>query len=152
VVVRNTLMRRFIAPVAGTLFAIAVARTVGAADWKVLDTNAKRTVMIDVGGIRRDGDVILVWVKFDFLDDQIDPDFGSYRSMLELFAFQCAKGRYSVMQRAGYKGVNGEGDVAGLSSTDRYSWTYPTPESLAEAALNTGCHYVRARKQKSAMP
>jgi hypothetical protein len=139
-------MRVFIAALAGALVVVLLpAGSASAADWRVLDTTAERTALIDVGGIRRNDGVVLAWVKFSFLNDQPDPINGLYRSMLQLFAFQCGAGRHALMQFTKYRWTNGEGDVVATWSTGTYDWTYPTPDSIGEMAMKVACQHSVAK-------
>jgi hypothetical protein len=100
---------------------------------------------MDLTGVRRSGDVVLAWVKFSYNTEQSDPARGPYRSMLQLWAYQCGLGRHALMQFAEYSGAGGEGKVVASDARTRYEWRYPEPETIGEAAMKLACS--RAPKQ-----
>jgi len=110
-----------------------------AAEWKRLYSATDRSVEIDLAGVRRNGDVVLAWVKFSYDREQSDPAKGPYRSMLQLWAYQCGLGRQALMQFAEYAGASGEGKVVASDARDRYQWSYPEPDTIGEAAMKLAC-------------
>jgi hypothetical protein len=110
-----------------------------AAEWKRLYRTADRSVEMDLAGVRRQGDVVLAWVKFSYDKEQSDSAKGSYRSMLQLWAYQCGLGRHALMQFAEYSGAGGEGKVVASDARDRYDWSYPEPDTIGEAAMKLAC-------------
>jgi hypothetical protein len=123
---------------AGLLCATLQPRS-DAAEWKRLYSATDRSVDIDLAGIRRNGDVVLAWVKFSYDEDQSDPAQGSYRSMLQLWAYQCGLGRHALLQFAEYSGAGGAGKVVASDARDQYQWSYPEPETIGEAAMKLAC-------------
>jgi hypothetical protein len=119
-----------------------------AAEWKRLYTARDRSVEMDLAGIRRQGDVVLAWVKFSYDKEQSDPAKGPYRSMLQLWAYQCGLGRHALMQFAEYSGAGGEGKVVSSDARVRYDWSYPEPDTIGEAALKIAC----SRAPKAPVP
>ena len=109
------------------------------AEWKRLYKATDRSVDMDLSGIRRQGDLVLAWVKFSYEKEQSDPAKGPYRSMLQLWAYQCGMGRHALMQFAEYSGVAGDGKVVASDARDRYVWSYPEPDTIGEAALKVAC-------------
>jgi hypothetical protein len=94
---------------------------------------------MDLAGVRRQGDVVLAWVKFSYDKEQSDPAKGPYRSMLQLWAYQCGLGRHALMQFAEYSGAAGDGKVIASDARDSYIWSYPEPDTIGEAAMKTAC-------------
>ena len=141
-------MRWFTMLVAGALCSAFSAAVIQAAEWKRLYTAADRSVELDLAGIRRHGDVVLAWVKFSYNKEQSDPVKGPYRSMLQLWAYQCGLGRNALMQFAEYSGASGEGKVVASEARDRYDWSYPEPETIGEAAMKIAC----SRAPKTPVP
>ena len=84
----------------------------------------------------------MAWVKFSYQKDQTDKVKGPYRSMLQLWAYQCGLGRQSLMQFTEYSGVGGDGKVVASDAHDRYDWSYPEPETIGEAALRVACTHA----------
>jgi hypothetical protein len=119
-----------------------------AAEWKRLYKAPDRSIDIDVAGIRRQGDVVLAWVRFSYLTEQFDAAKGRYRSMLQLWAYQCGLGRHALMQFAEYSGTAGEGQVVASDARDRYDWSYPEPDTIGDAALKLAC----SRAPKAPVP
>ena len=109
------------------------------AEWKRLYSATDRSVEMDLSGIRRQGDLVLAWVKFSYEKEQSDPAKGPYRSMLQLWAYQCGLGRHALMQFAEYSGVGGDGKVVASDTRDRYVWSYPEPDTIGAAALKIAC-------------
>jgi Surface-adhesin protein E len=134
--------------VAGVLSGALPAAVTEAAEWKRLYTAADRSVEMDLAGIRRRGDVVLAWVKFSYDKDQSDPAKGPYRSMLQLWAYQCGLGQHALMQFAEYSGVGGDGKVIASDARDRYVWSYPEPDTIGEAAMKVAC----SRAPKATVP
>jgi hypothetical protein len=133
-------MRWFTAVAAGLLGgALLLPVVTQAAEWKRLYTAAGRSVEIDLSGIRRQGDLVLAWVKFSYDKEQSDPAKGPYRSMLQLWAYQCGLGRHALMQFAEYSGAGGDGKVVASDARDRYVWSYPEPDTIGDAALKFAC-------------
>src|SRR5215469_4028751 len=110
-----------------------------AAEWKRLYTATDRSVDMDLAGIRRQGDVVLAWVKFSYDKEQSDAAKGPYRSMLQLWAYQCGLGKHALMQFAEYSGKGGDGKVVASDARDRYDWSYPEPDTIGEAAMKIAC-------------
>jgi hypothetical protein len=111
----------------------------GAAEWKRLYHAPDRSVEMDLAGIRRNGGVVLAWVKFSYDKEQTDPVKGPYRSMLQLWAYECGLGRHALLQFAEYAGVGGDGRVVASDARDRYQWSYPEPDTIGEAAMRLAC-------------
>ena len=110
-----------------------------AAEWKRLYSAADRSVDIDLADIHRSGEVVLAWVKFSYVKEQSDPARRPYRSMLQLWAYQCGLGRHALMQFAEYTRASGEGNVVASDARDRYQWSYPEPDTIGEAAMKLAC-------------
>jgi hypothetical protein len=110
-----------------------------ASNWKRLYTVPERSVEMDLGGIRREGEVVLAWVRFSYRTEQSDPAQGRYRSMLQLWAYQCGLGRHALMQYAEYSGTDGAGQLVASDARSRYAWSYPEPDTIGEAALKLAC-------------
>jgi hypothetical protein len=119
-----------------------------AAQWKRLYSATDRSVEMDLAGIRRSGDVVLAWVKFSYDKEQSDPAKGPYRSMLQLWAYQCGLGRHALLQFAEYSGASGAGKVVASDARDHYQWSYPEPDTIGEAAMKLAC----SRAPKTAIP
>ncbi|HEY6825148.1 MAG TPA: surface-adhesin E family protein [Steroidobacteraceae bacterium] len=132
-------MRWLVGLVAGVLCIALRPSLSEAAEWKRLYSAADRSVEIDLADIRRNGDVVLAWVKFSYDREQADAGKGRYRSMLQLWAYQCGLGRHALMQFAEYAGASGEGKVVASDARDRYQWSYPEPETIGEAAMKLAC-------------
>ena len=133
---------------AGVLCGVLCLPVTHAAEWKRLYSTADRSVELDLSGMRRLGDVVLAWVKFSYDKEQSDAAKGSYRSMLQLWAYQCGLGRHALMQFAEYSGAGGDGKVVASDARDRYDWTYPEPDTIGEAAMKLAC----SRAPKSPAP
>jgi hypothetical protein len=132
-------MRWFTMLVAGVLCCAIFPAAIQAAEWKRLYTATDRSVEMDLAGIRREGGVVLAWVKFSYKKEQSDPAKGPYRSMLQLWAYQCGLGRHALMQFAEYSGAGGDGKVVASDARDKYDWSYPEPETIGEAAMKVAC-------------
>lgn len=132
-------MRWLTVLVAGVLCGALCLPVTHAAQWKRLYSAADRSVEMDLAGVRRQGDVVLAWVKFSYDKEQSDAARGSYRSMLQLWAYQCGLGRHALMQFAEYSGASGEGKVVASDARDRYDWSYPEPDTIGEAAMKLAC-------------
>jgi len=132
-------MRWLIVLVAGLLCSGLGLSVTHAAEWKRLYSTAHRSVEMDLAGVRRQGDVVLAWVKFSYDKEQSDTAKGPYRSMLQLWAYQCGLGRHALMQFAEYSGAGGEGKVVASDARDRYDWSYPEPDTIGEAAMKLAC-------------
>jgi len=132
-------MRCLTVLVAGVLCGALSPLITQAAEWKRLYTATDRSVEMDLAGIRRSGDVVLAWVRFSYDKEQSDPVKGPYRSMLQLWAYQCGLGRHALMQFAEYSGAGGEGKVVASDARARYDWSYPEPETIGEAAMKVAC-------------
>jgi hypothetical protein len=131
---------RWIAGVAaGVLFLALQSLPCKAAEWKRLYSAADRSVDIDLADIHRSGEVVLAWVKFSYVKEQSDPARRPYRSMLQLWAYQCGLGRHALMQFAEYTRASGEGNVVASDARDRYQWSYPEPDTIGEAAMKLAC-------------
>ena len=141
-------MRWLTVLVAGLLGGALPAVVTQAAEWKRLYTAADRSVEMDLAGIQRRGDVVLAWVKFSYDKEQSDPAKGPYRSMLQLWAYQCGLKQHALMQFAEYSGTGGDGKVVASDARDRYNWSYPEPDTIGEAALKVAC----SRAPKSQVP
>jgi hypothetical protein len=128
-----------VAVVVGALYCALLPLITQAAEWKRLYTGPDRSVEMDLAGVRRSGDVVLAWVKFSYKTEQLDPAKGSYRSMLQLWAYQCGLGQHALMQFAEYSGAGGDGKVVASDARARYEWSYPEPETLGEAAMKVAC-------------
>jgi hypothetical protein len=132
--------RRLTAPLAAALFAAFLApATVYAAAWQRLYTTADRSVDIQLAGIHRRDDVVLSWVRFSFVKDQLDPSARTYRSMLQQWAYQCAAGRHALVQFAEFSEGAGAGKLVAADSRDRYEWSSPEPDTLGAAAMKVTC-------------
>jgi hypothetical protein len=132
-------MRWFTVLVAGVLCGALPPVIAQAAQWKRLYTAADRSVEMDLAGVRRQGDVVFAWVKFSYDKEQSDPAKGPYRSMLQLWAYQCGLGKHALMQFAEYSGKGGDGKVVASDARDRYDWSYPEPDTIGEAAMKIAC-------------
>jgi hypothetical protein len=132
-------MRWLTVVVAGLLGGALPAVVTQAAEWKRLYTAADRSVEMDLAGIRRQGEVVLAWVKFSYDKEQSDAAKGPYRSMLQLWAYQCGLGKHALMQFAEYSGTRGDGKVVASDARDRYIWSYPEPDTIGEAAMKIAC-------------
>jgi hypothetical protein len=132
-------MRWLTVLVAGLLSGALPGAITQAAEWKRLYTASDRSVEMDLAGIRRQGDVVLAWVKFSYDKEQSDATKGSYRSMLQLWAYQCGLGKHALMQFAEYSGTRGDGKVIASDARDHYIWSYPEPETIGEAAMKIAC-------------
>src|SRR5262252_9143060 len=145
-------MRWFAVFGAGVLISALPAMVTQGAEWKRLYSTTDRSVEMDLAGIRRQGDVVLAWVKFSYNKEQSDPAKGPYRSMLQLWAYQCGLGRNALMQFAEYSGASGEGKVVASQARDRYDWSYPEPETIGEAAMKIACGHAPKAGAATAAP
>jgi hypothetical protein len=136
-------MRWFTVPMTGVLLGTLLpVAAVHAAQWKRLYTAPDRSVEMDLSGIRRRGDIVMAWVKFSYQKDQTDKVKGPYRSMLQLWAYQCGLGRHSLMQFTEYTGAGGDGKVVASDAHEQYDWSYPEPDTIGDAALKVACSYA----------
>jgi len=141
-------MRWLTVLVAGLLSGALPPAVIQAAEWKRLYTAKDRSVEMDLAGIRREGDVVLAWVKFSYDKEQSDATKAPYRSMLQLWAYECGLGKHALMQFAEYSGARGDGKVVASDARDRYVWSYPEPDTIGEAAMRVAC----TRAPKTAVP
>jgi hypothetical protein len=131
---------RWLAVLRGAVLGLALySPLTQASDWKRLYTVPDRSVEMDLGGIRWEGEVVLAWVRFSYRTEQSDPASGRYRSMLQLWAYQCGLGRHALMQYAEYSGTDGAGQVVASDARSRYAWSYPAPDTIGAAALKLAC-------------
>ena len=135
-------MRWMAGVAAGVLWLALQSLPCKAAEWKRLYSAADRSVDIDLADIHRSGEVVLAWVKFSYVKEQSDPARRPYRSMLQLWAYQCGLGRHALMQFAEYTRAGGEGNVVASDARDRYQWSYPEPDTIGEAAMKLACSRV----------
>jgi len=144
-------MRWFTVPAACVLLCtLFPAAAVHASQWKRLYTAADRSVELDLAGIKRRGEVVMAWVKFSYQKEQPSRVKGSYRSMLQLWAYQCTLGRHALVQFTEYSGVGGDGKVVASDSQDHYQWSYPEPDTIGEAALKVACSHSPKRTSTGA--
>jgi len=73
--------------------------------------------------------------------DHVNVTYTSYRSMLQLWAYQCTLGRHALMQFTEYSGVGGDGAVIASDSHVGYDWSYPEPDTIGDAALKIACSH-----------
>jgi hypothetical protein len=131
---------RWLVVLLGAVLSLALYSSLAqASNWTRLYTVPDRSVDLDLGGIRRDGEVVLAWVRFSYRTEQADSASGHYRSMLQLWAYQCGLGRHALMQYAEYSGTDGAGRVVASDARSRYAWSYPAPDTIGEAALKLAC-------------
>ena len=67
----------------------------------------------------------LAWVRFSYRTEQSDPARGRYRSMLQLWAYQCGLGRHALIQYAEYSGTHGAGQVVASDARSRLCLELP---------------------------
>ena len=135
-------------PVAGALLgALLPVAATPATQWQRLYTATDRSVDMDLSRIRRHDDLVLAWVKFSFTKDQPDPNKGSYRSMLQLWAYQCGIGRHALVQYAEFSKAGADGKVIASDARDHLDWSYPEPDTIGEQAMKVACY--RAPKAPS---
>lgn len=118
------------------------------AGWRKLYVAADRSVEIapDRAGFRPRGNVVLAWVRFSYRSYQLDAHQAAYRSMLQLWAYECDGGRQALMQFAelsggagGAGGASEAGQVVASGSRHSYDWSYPEPDTIGEAAMKIAC-------------
>ena len=141
-------MRWLTVPLAGAFLVtlLPVAAT-PATRWQRLYTASDRSVDMDLSAIRRHGEVVLAWVKFSFAKEQADPNKGPYRSMLQLWAYQCGIGRHALVQYAEFSKAGADGKVVASDARDHLDWSFPEPDTIGEQAMKIACY--RAPKTPS---
>jgi hypothetical protein len=112
------------------------------AAWRSLYVADDRSmeVALDLAGIRPRGSVVLAWVRFTYGTDQFDAHKAAYRSMLQLWAYECGGGRQALTQFAEFSGAAGAaGKVVASGARHSYDWSYPEPGTVGAAAMSIAC-------------
>lgn len=74
----------------------------------------------------------MLWTRYE-----MKAPVRGYRSSRSLAEYDCASGRYRIVQETAFPRPNLEGQ--GTSLTDGPDWQYPAPQTFAETAYNLVC-------------
>jgi len=100
----------------------AALRAAHAADWKpILDAPGEYTVMIDLGSIGQRGATITASLRITYSRAQRMLQERMYRSAEQLWAFDCGRDRYALLQATNFAGPDATGEIVA-----RYSWPQET--------------------------
>ena len=119
----------------------SAAANSGAA-WRRLYVADDRSVEValHLNVIRTRSNVVLAWVRFSYRTDQLDAHKAAYRSMLQLWAYECGGGRQALTQFAEFSGGAGAaGKVVASGARHSYDWSYPEPDTVGAAAMRIAC-------------
>lgn len=103
--------------------------------------------MLDADSIKNRNGVLTAWLRVSYNSDQTGVPGETYRSSLQLWAFDCRGERRALLQATGYAGPDATGKAV---STHMYSldsansWQHVAPNSMGEASLKFVCTHVPA--------
>jgi hypothetical protein len=138
------------------LLLIFAAATDAAQKWPSIGTFAMpgggtATVFVDAGnGLGRHGDFWTARQKTLFSSPQKTPKDASFRSELDVYAYDCIGNRTALVSYTRYEGEDLAGSVVDKmehSSPSDYEWTTPTSGSVLEAARKIVCGLAAMRSR-----
>jgi hypothetical protein len=104
------------------------------------------TVFVDTGnGLTRHGDFWTARQKTLFTLPQKAAGGASFRSELDVYAYDCKGSRNALVSYMRYDGENLAGTVVDKlerSSPNQYEWISPTPRSVLEASSKIVCSFI----------
>ena len=89
------------------------------------------SVYVDLDTIRRKGELVKMWVLFDFDTQRVTLPRRVYLSMQSLEQFDCAEERSRMLAFTNFAGNMGTGDVV-YSNTVEGKWQPLPPESIGK--------------------
>jgi hypothetical protein len=117
----------------------------------VMPGGGTATVFVDGGdGLTRHGDVWTARQKTLFSSPQPTATGTSFRSELDVYAYDCAGNRSALVSSARYEGENLAGTVVQKterSSPGEYEWITPTTGSVLDAARKVVCGLAAMRSR-----
>jgi hypothetical protein len=142
------------------IFFLGVLVTVTSADaaekWPSIGTFAmpdggSAKVFVDGGnGLSRHGDFWTDRQKTLFSSPQKTSGGGSFRSELDVYAYDCQGNRVALVSYTRYEGENLAGSVVDKmehSSANEYEWSTPTSGSVLERASKIVCSLIAIRQR-----
>jgi hypothetical protein len=107
------------------------------AEWVAFNDNAGMTVYANPDTIRRKGNLVKMWVQYDYKTIQTVAGF-PYLSQRTQQQFDCAKERYRFRSSAEFSGNMGGGESV-HSKLSEGKWEPVPPDSVAEALWKYAC-------------
>ena len=108
------------------------------AEWVALgDDNAGMTLYVNPDTIRRKGEMVKMWVQYDYKTIQTVAGF-PYLSQRTQQQFDCAEERYRFRSSAEFSGNMGGGESV-HSKLSEGKWEPVPPDSVAEALWKYAC-------------
>jgi hypothetical protein len=95
------------------------------------------TVYVDPDTIRRKGDLVQMWVQYDYKTVQTVAGF-SYLSEKTQQQYDCAEERYRFLSRTWFSGYMGTGNVV-FDNSNESKWEPVAPESVGLTVWKVAC-------------
>jgi hypothetical protein len=120
------------------LMLLLAAMSTGAmAEWVRIDGTDKHTTYTDPSAIRRDGNIVKMWMMIDYRVLQVE-SLGDFRSRKVLFEYDCAGERYRSNALVFYQEQMGIGKTV-FSRENVGRWEPVEPASRAENWFKIAC-------------
>jgi hypothetical protein len=109
------------------IFALLLALCAPAwAEWKALSTDDDGTDYIDTEAIRRDGDLVKIWLLVNFRKQEMRQGKTFFSTKLEM-EIDCKQLRMRSLSAVGYKYAMGRGEAVALDAGSR-QWVALAPD------------------------
>jgi hypothetical protein len=118
-----------------------------ASDWQTVADrpDGQIVTMLDVNSIKNRNGTLTAWLRVSYSSDQTGVPGETYRSSLQLWAFDCRGERRALMQATGYDGPDATGKAVAthiFTLDSNNSWQHVEPNSVGEASLKLVCTHL----------
>jgi len=122
-----------------------------AAKWATVAGNPEVSVFVDVDSIRRDGDQVRTWLKWQWNSPQNVPDSYPPKTYLmerQLQVSDCRQGTLAIAQGVRYSDKDGV-DAVSSYAVDQKHWQFSdvVPETIGETIVQFACKRPVKRRQ-----
>ncbi len=110
------------------------------AEWVLIDkTDDGMSTYVDTATIRRKGELVKMWIMYDFKNVQTDAfAFGPYLSLKGQSEFDCIEERGRSIAQTLFSGNTGKGEVI-FTDVTKQAWRPAAPESIGRMLWKVAC-------------
>lgn len=120
-------------------------------DWRlVVESVDHSTLEVDLASIKPQNGFVMAWVRHSYKSPQTDLGPHTYRSTINLWAYDCKTDRSQLLQLMAFEGPDGRGSAVAAENRhlSQDAWSYVQPDTLDGAALNFVCSHSQGKTDR----
>ena len=131
--------------------ALAAPLHCSAANWQVIGSSKEVVAYVDTDSIRRSGDRVKTWLKWEWASQEEVPDSVPrkvYRSEKQLQVSDCKNRTLAIAQGIRYAEVDG-GAVVDSYSVNEKQWQFreAAPDTIGESIVRFACSFGKSKSK-----